>query len=413
MLEAGCWAQVTERTPLLIRHADQMVGYETERGPVRELQGNVVLQHGTVEIRCDRARQHLLTQRAELSGNVVIAHGSLRLTMERGEYLAADRRARGEGNVVIRDSIATLRAPRGEYQLDEQQAIFRDGVELRDSSTTITSDSLAYSRRNGERRAWGHVQIHFHRDQTIVTGDSAYQFPTGQSAWVCGRSFLMRWDVSAGDTLFMRAECLDFFRDSLRQQWMRGVGNVRCIQGSLSARADSIWVADGDSIMLDGKQPIVWVDSAQLSASGRISAYLRQQSIYRITAVEKAMLGLRDDSLSIAPHQMIADSITLDFEHDSLRTVCGIGTVQTLYQHRTDEAAPDGITRVASDRIVLSFAQGKIARCTWYGSVQSEYIPEHMVTERYLHDFEWKTETKPTRHELLHINALPQQLGKE
>ena len=418
MLSLFCYAQNTERTPLVIRHADQMVGYETESGPNRELQGNVVLQQGMVEIRCDRARQFLATGVAELIGNVVITQGALRMTMDRGEYRSSERVARGEGNVVIRDSVATLVAPQGIYRLNEQQAIFRRGVVLRDSSTTVTSDSLAYNRRSGERRGWGHVQIELHRERARASGDSAYQSPADNRIWICGQSLLIQWDSTARDTLYLRSDCLHLVTDSLGGGGRRrlvSVGHVRMVRGSMSARADSAVLVADESMVLSGEQPIVWADSSQLTSQGSIVAALHEQRIERLTATPNATLGVIEDTASRAPHQLMADTITLEFERDSLRTVRGHGTARTLYQLRTDTGEPDGITRVASDRVLLTFAGGKIVRSSWYGNIRSEYVPEHLVTptERYLLGFRWSTETKPTRGELLQVTVVPTKDTKD
>jgi lipopolysaccharide export system protein LptA len=402
------YAQDTERTPLVIRSADQMVGYETELGPVRELQGNVQLQHGTVEIRCDRARQYLSVGQAELIGNVVITQGALRMSMDRGEYLSAERVARGWGNVVIADTSATLRAPQGRYYLNRQQAIFHHGVELRDRSTTVTSDSLMYDRQTGERRGWGHVRIEFHTERMRASGDSAYQYPADGRAWVCGRSMLVQWDSVATDTLYLRADCLHLGRDRMNRRTLKGDGRVILVRGAMSARADSAVFVGDSCIMLEGQQPVVWADSAQLRSQARIIAILHNRQLERIVASQRAMLGLVEDSASAAPHQLMADSITLKFEQDSLKSVYGDGNAQTLYQHRTDTGAPDGVTQVASDRVELRFEQGKIVRSSWYGGINSQYIPEHLVgpAERYLPGFRWNTESKPTQHELLQMSTV-------
>lgn len=72
-----------------------MVGYETSRGTVRELSGNVQMRQGTTEIRCDRARQELWSGHAELEGNILITQGAVRMRMQRGEYRSTERRAWG------------------------------------------------------------------------------------------------------------------------------------------------------------------------------------------------------------------------------------------------------------------------------------------------------------------------------
>lgn len=118
------------------------------------------------------------------------------MRMQRGEYRSTERRAWGQGNVVIEDSTTTLRAPLGIYELDRQRAIFYRGVELRDSATAVTADSVVYLRRTGERTAWGNVRIVFSRERTSVEGDSAYQNPLENVAWVSGRCFLIEWDTT-------------------------------------------------------------------------------------------------------------------------------------------------------------------------------------------------------------------------
>ncbi|RMF34324.1 MAG: hypothetical protein D6747_05020, partial [Chlorobiota bacterium] len=326
-VRSHAWAQNT--TPLVIEHADQMLGYETSLGTVRELNGNVLMRQGTTEIRCDRARQELWSGRAELEGNILITQGAVRMRMQRGEYRSTERRAWGQGNVVIEDSSATLRAPLGIYELDSQRAIFYRGVELRDSATAVTADSIVYLRRTGERTAWRNVRIVFSRERTSVEGDSAYQNPRENVAWVSGRCFLIEWDTTAnGDTLYLLAESLFMARDTAAQ-YVRARGNVRLLRGPLAAVADTAWLWQRDSMRLEGN-PIVWADSAQLSGNV-ITARLRQGHLTRVVARVSAALGIVEDSLSLAPHQLLAEAITLEFDGDSLRAVFGSRSVHTLY----------------------------------------------------------------------------------
>jgi len=392
-----CSSQTQNTTPLLIEHADQMVGYETSRGTVRELSGNVQMRQGTTEIRCDRARQELWSGHAELEGNILITQGAVRMRMQRGEYRSTERRAWGQGNVVIEDSTTTLRAPLGIYELDRQRAIFYRGVELRDSATAVTADSVVYLSRTGERTAWGKVRVVFSRERTSVEGDSAYQNPLENVAWVSGRCFLIEWDTTVnGDTLYLLAESLFMARDTTAQ-YVRARGNVRLLRGPLAAVADTAWLWERDSIQLEGN-PTVWADSAQLSGNV-ITAQLRQGRVRRVVARGSAALGVVEDSLSLAPHQLLAEVITLRFDGDSLRAVSGSRNVHTLYLLRAEDGAPDGLTRVASDSVAIVLAAGRIERSSWYGSVQSEYVPEHRVQpeERYLQGFRWRAETKPNR----------------
>lgn len=374
-----------------------MVGYETNLGTVRELSGNVRMRQGSTQILCDYARQELWSGRAELEGNVCIFHGAVRMRMQRGEYRSTERRAWGQGNVVIEDSTTTLRAPLGIYELDSQRAIFYRGVELRDSAATVTADSILYLRRTTERYAWGNVRVDFFRDCIRVEGDSAYQDPLKNTAWVSGRCFLVEWDSTATrDTLYLLAERLILSRDTMAEQ-VHARGNVRILRGAVAAVADSAWVWERDSMRLEGN-PIVWADSAQLSGNV-ITAALRHGRVERVGAQGNAALGVVEDSLSLAPHQLVAETITLRFDGDSLRAVSGSRSVHTLYFLRTAEGAPDGLTRVASDSVAIVLLAGRIERSAWYGSVQSEYVPEHRVqpNERYLQGFRWRAETKPSR----------------
>lgn len=406
-VSAASAQQPTE--PLTIQHADQMVGFETASGAVRQLQGNVVLVQHDVTIRCDQATQELATGRAQLVGNVTVTQGTLVMTMQRGEYLSSQRLARGEGNVVIRDSAAVLRAPRGIYRVDDAVAVFWGGVQFRDDTVAITADSLAYWRRRGERRAWGRVRMEFLRDQTVVVADSAYQHVGAvRRAELCGRAFLMRLDTAAADTLLLGAEYLRLEQDSAGRT-VRAEGTVRLLQGSFSARADTA-VLRGEEYARFVGSPVAWADSAQLTGSV-IELFLRERRPLRVRGCGAATLGLVEDSSSLAPHQLLADTIALGFDRDSLRTVTGTGNVRTLYLNRTERGEPDGITRVASDSIAIALSGGRIRRVGWYRQVQSEYVPEHMVTaeERYLRGFRWMPETKPRREQLFQQAALLRQ----
>ncbi|MCS6999426.1 MAG: hypothetical protein NZ481_00850 [Candidatus Kapabacteria bacterium] len=398
--------QNTNNPPLVIRHADQMIGYETDRGPTRELQGNVQLMHGDVIISCMKARQELTTGRAELSGSVIITQGTLRMRMDRGEYLSLQRRAKGIGNVIIEDGASALYAPHGEYFFDTKKAIFYDRVRAVDSGTVVLADSLAYYRETQERLAWGNVSITFTAEKMAVSGDSAYQDVVHRYARVCGNSTLIQADTVEGDTLFLRSQCFALADSSLHGRLLVAWGKVRFLRGALSGCGDSL-VMQGENAISLYHAPVVWADSSQLTGSV-IYAQLVQRRLQQLIAIGNATLGIIEDSMSTAPHQLVAERILLRFEGDTLRYVFGSGNVKTLYLNRSDTGEPDGITRVASDSIAITLSNGQIQRTSWYGNVQSEYVPEHLLRpeERYLREFQWFAETKPRRDQLLTRGAI-------
>jgi len=125
------------------------------------------------------------------------------------------------------------------------------------------------------------------------------------------------------------------------------------------------------------RQPILWFDNSQLLGDS-IYISLKNNVLDFIKIVKNASAFSENKSYEFRYDQVSGDTLTLNFKNEHISQMKIIGGVLSIY-YVFDDAKPNGLVKVSSERAVISFANNKVTGINMYGEPNSEYHPEVLV----------------------------------
>jgi len=372
--------------PLILQHADSLVGVMTASGMVRELIGNVSLMQGSVLVTCDKAIHYMQQNRAEMLGNVVLTQNTVTMKTPRGVYDGNSRIVSGSQGIYLQDRNTVLTAREGVYSTALKIARFFRNVTVETDSLIITSDTLEYHRSSQNSYATGRVAVQGKYTTAYLQGDSLVNIPndhytrvscykTSTSAsqvnnavqntkWRLQQALVSQIDTVAVDTVWahndslaqatkrpdtaktvrriitrldtlcIAGDVLEAFRTQRSERYV-ATGNVKLTRtggkNAIAARAgkgvyekslDRIWMLN---------TPLLWLDSTQLRGDS-ILITIREKRLERIQAYANAFAATKNDtSRQDRIDQLAGDNIIINAQRDTLRSIIAEGNAFNLY----------------------------------------------------------------------------------
>lgn len=364
--------------PIILEHADSIVGSGAFESSVRTFYGNVRFQQGNVTGRCDRAIHNASANVVELFGNVIIKQGALTMRAPEVRYNGNKYLAVAPKGIHVEQRGQIIDARKGEYGTTSHIAEFYGDVVMRDDTTRVAGDTMIVDRDADTMMAFGNVVGFDSTDKAWFESDWARRDAKTSDMLLVGNAKIWNWDAER-DTMYVAADTLRSSKgSSVSTRLLDARGNAIMIRGATSARAGSITYSElGDAITLR-QEPYIWSDSMAICAD-TITAYLTKKKLESMVGVGKAILMSKAGSTSTDRYDQIAgNAIDLAFEQDSLRTILARGSAQSI-TFRGEGNKQDGLAKVACDSIRASFSNGQLSDVFWLGGIAGEHHPERLV----------------------------------
>jgi len=379
---------------ITVENADSLVGRVLDGQPVRELIGNVRFSQENVRVTCDRALQYLETGKLHLTGNVIVRDDSVELRSPRGVYHRDQRRAEAFDSVRLEDGVTRVTARYGEYYIESQRAAFKHNVKVTDTGSVLTSDSLTFLRAERRTIAVGNVSIYNIADNVTITGERFENLARDQFSRMTGDPMLFQLDRGPGgrvDTLVVRSRVMESYQDSVRR--LVAIDSVEILRGDLSAVAGyAVFYTAADSILLR-QSPIVWYGNSQVSGEA-VTVYLVERKLNRVLVLGDAF-AISQSQFPERFDQLTGRTLEMQFTDQELERIRVDDRAISVY-HLYEDSLGNGLNRTSGDRIVMSFAEGKVAEIRIFGGVEGQYVPENLVKgrerEHSLAGFNWRWE---------------------
>lgn len=389
--------------PIILEHADSVVGSGPISSGTREFVGHVRFTQGNVTVECDRALHNVLANTVELFTDVRIVQQGLVLTAPYVIYSGATNVAVASRGVVVREKGSIIQARHATYSTVSHIAVFRDSVLARDSAQ-VWADTLVFDRDADTTVARGRVLIVDSAQRVVAQSAYAYRDPSRRVMRLMGDAAVWQWTerqgaTRGGDTLYLGAQSITSLvvGESTVYNAMSG---VVLTQGSVAARCDSL-VADRrkGSSELYGR-PVVWSEDMQLHAD-TITARSEDDQLRSVVGRGTAILVSQSDTIRTDRFDQIAGAVVaMDIEQDTVRTLEATGDAQSI-TFRSEDQRGEGLAKVASDTIRIQFDHGQLTDVRWLGGVEGEHHPEPVVAGRAetyrLPQFRWRTDRPEAR----------------
>lgn len=387
--------QAGPQQPIVLEHADSLVGRGDVQDEERAFMGHVRFRQGNVTVQAERAVQSIAANRVDLSGRVRITQGTITIEAPSVRYDASTHQAVALGGVLVRDGARTITAATARYSARTHVANFTGHVAMVDDSIRMLCDTLQYHRDDKQSTAWGNVRLADTAGTAWMRGDTVENDPQSGRAIVRGNA--QAWRTYGNDTVYIGADVLRAQTGS--EESYAGTGHVRLVRQRMASRADSMHYHLPTGVVALVTNPVVWSDSTMLVADS-MRIHLPDGALRSIVGRGQAFMASKSDTLlADRVDQLRGDEIVFLVEQDTLRNVQAIGNTQSLY-FGSEAGKPNGLAQFASDTTRIMFYQGSPEDIVWLGGIRGEHHPESIVAGKAatyrLPGYRWRTD-RPVR----------------
>jgi lipopolysaccharide export system protein LptA len=421
----SCFSQDKQITVI----GDSLVGKTINGMPFREVYGNVILTQGNVTIKCNKAIQDIAANNAELIGNVVATQDNITITTPRGFYYGNQRKSWSNSGIKLDDKKVILTADKGEYYFDEDRAFFQQHVKLYDTVTTMTSVEMTYYQKENrmvavnnvkiidkendidadtvdylkyERVAIadGHVKLFNRVNNLTIYGDHIEDYAKNVYTLANKNPLLIQYDtvlversdtlnneiikrkVPSIDTLVIRSKKMQAYRGEINT--FIATDSVELVRNDFSSRNNrTIYYKNDDKIITykiapTEPQPILWQANSQLTGDST-TIYLEKNRIRKLDVKGAAFILSMNKIYNERKDQIAGDLLSILFDSSKIKRTDVSGSVYSLY-YMYDKNEPNGITKSSSQKAAILFNNNQVSQVRLYGTPNSEYYPENLVT---------------------------------
>lgn len=359
-------------------------------------QGGRVVNDSTV-LTSRIGHYYAATNTAFFRNDVHLVNPGYTLVADTLEYDTETRITRFHGPTVITATDNVIHCRRGWYDTGREVAQFWDRASLEQDAQRLESDSLFYERENGFGRARGNVVFTDTAEKLILVGPAADYWEEGSRVLATKRALVVNYSDS--DSLFIEADTLRAYKDTLEAQVLLAFPNVKIVRSDLQGVCDSLVYLMSDSIILLYHDPVLWNDSNQFVAD-TVRVLFADEKIDRIEMVGNAFLSSRNDSMVY--NQIKGLEITGFFEADSLRRLEVEGNGESVYYAEDDQEGYIGVNRAQGSRLRILIRENKVDRISFYNQPDAKLHPiQHINPADFLLEgFKWYGHLRPAREQL-------------
>ncbi len=380
-----------QKTKLYTEHLD----YNRETNVASYFEGGKMVDSVNV-LTSELGTYEINYERIGFQQDVVLVNPDYTLKTQNLIYLTIPKTAQTPGltNIVSKEGYH-LDAQKGSfYDTQLKQFKFFEGlVDTEDSR--VKADELFYDEPKAYYEGKKDVRVLNKERKLEVFGDVGTYWEKKKFSQVYGNALVRRYFES--DTLFLTADTLisqDGEADSLK--YLLAFHQVNLVKTDLSGKADSLLYAFADSAIHLYKDPILWNRSSQISADSMVF-YIKNETLDRVFMKNKAFAILTDTLLNF--NQMKGRKMTGQFTDGELSNLFIEGNGESLYYALEGDTLTQGINRILSATIGLSFEEGLIKKSNFGVRPDGRFVPVQDIDEKLsrLEGFRWRVEEKPAR----------------
>ena len=380
-----------QKTKLYTEHLD----YNRETNVASYFEGGKMVDSVNV-LTSELGTYEINYERIGFQQDVVLVNPDYTLKTQDLIYLTIPKTAQTPGltNIVSKEGYH-LDAQKGSfYDTQLKQFKFFEGlVDTEDSR--VKADELFYDEPKAYYEGKKDVRVLNKERKLEVFGDVGTYWEKKKFSQVYGNALVRRYFES--DTLFLTADTLisqDGEADSLK--YLLAFHQVNLVKTDLSGKADSLLYAFADSAIHLYKDPILWNRSSQISADSMVF-YIKNETLDRVFMKNKAFAILTDTLLNF--NQMKGRKMTGQFTDGELSNLFIEGNGESLYYALEGDTLTQGVNRILSSTIGLSFVDGLIKKSNFGVRPDGRFVPVQDIDEKLsrLEGFRWRVEEKPAR----------------
>jgi len=344
-------------------------------------------------------RYEINVEKISFQQQVVLVNPDYTLKTDDLIYLTIPKTAQTPGltNIVSKEGYL-LDAQKGiYYDTQKKQFKFFDGI-VDTEKSRVKADELFYDEPAAYYEGKKDLRI-FNKERKLeVFGDMGTYWEKKKYSQVYGNALVRKYFQQ--DTLLMTADTLiSLDNDQDSANYLLAFHQVKMVKSDLSGKADSLLYTFSDSSIHLFNDPILWNRSSQISADSMVF-YIKNETLDRVFMKNKSFAIMSDTLLNF--NQMKGRKMTGYFKEGQLSRLIIEGNGESLYYALEGDTLTQGINRILSATIALSFEDGYIKKSNFGIKPDGKFTPVQDIDEKIsrLEGFRWREEEKPDRKEI-------------
>lgn len=389
-----------KKSEVKLLNADISFGSVIKNETVRNFEGNVRFENEGSLLFADKVAKYELQGFLEAVSKVKLIDKGVTLTSEYMKYFPDQKFSQFQNKVHLISESSELFSNFGTYDMTSQEAVFWGKTKLLDKDLNeIYSDTLFHDRKTAHSILKENVRIISPKDRTVITGDYSEYFANDKFSFVERNPFFYQLpDSGKKDTFFIIGNRMESFQGEQRKYSV--FGNVRVLNGDMSAKSDTLIILRNENLMKLRKNPVVWYGKNQISGDS-INIQFTGNQLKKIDCFGSAMTVSSIDSFPNKYNQLKGKNITYLFENRLITRIDVFETSESLY-HMDEDGEPSGANLASGDFISIFFKEGEVDKIKVSSGVEGKFMPESMITKDpvYLRGFFWASKERPVLSEM-------------
>lgn len=342
------------------------------------------------------------TKDAYFRGNVVLTHPDYKMYADSMRYNTQSKIAYFIGPTTILQDKDTIVTSSGYFDTKNNKAYFGDRPIIKKENSTLQSNTLDYDKKAGIGTASGDVVYKNPEEKvTMLSGLTEY---ADSNSYVRATNDPLLIQEDEKDTLFLSADTLISFKelyikDSITAEKdsfkiTLGYRDVRLLRTKMSGVCDSLYYSEIDSTFRLFYNPLLWMDSTQLTAD-TIFIYMKNKEVHKVELRYNALIIMEKEPEIY--NQIKGRQLTAFLEKEKLKTVYVDGNAESIYFIQDDSSAYIGGNQSKSSGIVASFKNGEIMEIKLDIQPEAVFTPMQLIdpSSFRLEGFNWQFNRKP------------------
>ncbi len=225
--------------------------------------GGVIKQHGkNYTIRSEIGKFNAISKVLFFKSDVNLKHTDYQILSDTLIYHTESEKTNIIGDTKIESKNSTIKCSKGWFDNNKKTSSLKGNVIINSKNYQLFADSVFYNEQNGEAYAKGEVKIIDDSNNTIIKGQFGYHNENKDSARIWDKAIMIQYDSI--DTIQVYADQFIHVNDSFSKKTIC-FNNVVIRGTQIDGDCDSIYMNENDSLMKCIINPIIWIDSNQIT----------------------------------------------------------------------------------------------------------------------------------------------------
>lgn len=313
-----------------------------------------------------------------------------------------------DSNIIVTNS--------GYYDTRREKAVLGNNATIKRGDATVKAATIDYDNKAKEAIAKGNVVFHDSSERTTILSNYVFSQEKNDFIKAYNDPLLISVSEDEKDTMYLSADTLlsykiavtdtIFYRDSIQPdsiisydimedsvKIVQAYYKMKMIQGNMSAIADSLYYSDIDSAFKLYKNPVLWMDSTQITGDS-IFLWMKDKEIHRADVMGNAfIIHMQHETVF---DQIKGKTMLALIAQKKIQEVQVDGNAESIYFIK-DKDEYNGANKSTSGFITVSFKNGEVNRIKLTGAPEAEFTPMEKIdlASFKLDGFVWHWGKKP------------------